>query len=172
MVISKMSLDILAGTIKKLILIKTTTFWSHEFLKRKEKRNLYYEMTAFVVLHLLLWLFALTIIIGVLVSNASSSNFVFNDEWPFLSKIIFKLSVSITTVFGYFTGNATECYYAYIVLHNYFQMRILMVFVRQAVKKFKERSLKQKIFDNTYQLEVQEILRQTIEQFQRLKLLV
>lgn len=83
----------------------------------------------------------------------------FNENWPLICKIIFKICFYIFTTFAYYLGNVIESYYVYVLLNNYFQLRVMMMFLRRAMA---QKGLKQD--------SVREILKRTIQEFQRLKL--
>lgn len=159
MIMAKISLDILQPTIEKLLMIKTEQFWSYESLTPKEKRCFYSEMKLFVLLNSLLWLFTLIIIIIVIMTRFVYAKFIFNENWPFVYKIIFKICFSVFAMFGYITGNAVECYYVYVLLNNYFQIKLVIVFMRSGMAQ-----------EGLRQNSVRKILKRTIRQFQRLKL--
>lgn len=167
---SKISLDVLEKTINSLTYIKTKTFWTHDLLSAKQKRMFHNEMTGFVLLQLFFWLLALAVIIASLAPNIHFSKFVYNDQWSLINKITFKICLLIFVSCGYFVGEATECYYVYIVLHNYFQMKILMAFMKAALAKYKCVRFDEKIFDGEYQVAVGEVLRRSIRHFQELKM--
>lgn len=173
MAISKVSLDILEKTIKKLLHIKRNKFWSYDFLPSTQKRQFEREIMVFVLLQFTFWLFALILTIISLAPNIIIyPQFVFDFLRPIMPKFFFKIGFSIFMACGYFLGNATECYYAYVVLHNYFQMKTLMAFINEALGRYKKISFNRKMFDSEYQLAVEEVLRRAIQQFHQLKLLI
>lgn len=172
MVVSKISLDLLENTIKKLLCFKAKQFWSHDFLSENQKRSYDNEMTTFVLLHLAFWLLALIATIMSLAPNNFFAKFIFNDNWSVYNKIAFRVCFFVFVACGYFVGNANECYCAYLVLHSYFQMRTLMAFMREALGEYKEMGFDKKLFNGAYQLVVEEVLRRSIQQYQTLKLLM
>lgn len=159
MMVSKISLEILEPTLNKLFTMRTQNFWSYEFLSSKEKRNFSNEMIMFVLLHFLLWCFTLAIIVTLTTTHITYPKFVFDENWSSVNRNIFNICFYMLVMFGYLSGNAVECYYVYFVLNNYFQLRMVMIFVRRALA---QKPVKQ---DN-----VRKILKRTIQQLQAVKL--
>lgn len=170
MVVIKISLDFLAETLEKLGFYRTKNFWSIDSLTLKEKRNFHNETTTFVLMQFLLWCLALITIGSFFTTDLALLKFIFNEEWTLFIKTIFKICFIVFVSFSYYAANTILCYYAYIILHNYFQMKILMACIK-TTGKYKRRNLKNKTFNNTYQFEMRDIFMRSIKQFQILKLL-
>lgn len=171
MVVSKLSMTYEEKTIHELHQMRTNFFWSNKVLKERNKRIFAYTINAVSFLHLILWCLATVMVI---LANKEANIYlelVYNENWPYFYKTVHKTITFIFIVFGFFTGTAHECYYAYNILHGYFQMDILMAYLNQEMEKYENMTLKDKVLSELYQSETRKILRRCISHYQKLKML-
>lgn len=114
-----------------------------------------------------LWYYVIFIPI-IIMTNTSfcHAKFVYNPSWPFLARYVYIAAFLIATVCGYYVGIAHESFFTYVVLHGYFQMKVLVDYLRVEFLQFKGMPLERKFFSEDYQLRTKEILVKCIEHYQ------
>lgn len=87
--------------------------------------------------------------------------FMYDESWPIFILKPYRYGGFVFMISGYYIGNVHESYYACNVLHNYFQMNILTCYIRKELGKYKEKSLKEKVFSHRYQKDAVEVFRRS-----------
>lgn len=169
MTVSKLSMDYETKIMEEIKHIRIKHFWSNKILKKHEQHNFIRNVHFFVILHFLLWCLALTAAVMINEMPNIFPTFFFNENWPVYGKIIFKICTYICALFGYYAGNAHECYFAYNILQTYFQMDILISYIRRGMECYKKMELVEKIHSKTYQAEAKEMLQRSICHYNYLK---
>lgn len=169
MAVSKLSMDYETKTMKEIKQIRIKQFWSKNLLNNREKRSFFRNIRFFVFLHFLLWCLALTAALMLNEMPNVFPIFFFNKKLPFWGEIIYKICMYMFIFFGYYVGNAHECYFAYNILQTYFQMTILISYIRSGMGEYKKLKLVEKIRSETYQEQAREIFQRSIRHYNCLK---
>lgn len=82
----------------------------------------------------LFWLLSIIIIILHIFTVFAYPKCVFNENWPNSVKTVWKVSFQCISAVGYYIGNSHQSFYAYALLQNYFQMKILIVYTKNAMR--------------------------------------
>lgn len=172
MLVAVFTLEYQKGFLLELQQIKDTHFWAKDFMNNQEKRLFTLSANAVIILHLILWCLALTVVVIATVCYTSFASIMYNDNWSYFNKILHKILSTIFVTFAYFIGNTQECYFAHMIVHGYLQMGILTAHFRQEIGKYKKIQLIDKIHSKVYQSEVKRILKRCISHYQQLKTLV
>lgn len=169
MIVSKFSLDYERQTMKEVNEIRTEHFWSKHLLTYKEKRRFNCAVRLHNFLQFVLWCLAL---IDIIMLNAMSNVypfFIYEENWSLCKKIIAIMFIYIAISFGYYIGNTHECYFAYHILQTYFQMDILLSYIRKSLRRYKKLNFTKKMNSETYQAEAKRILKTSIAHYNYLK---
>lgn len=147
--------------------LRERCFWKNDCLTPHEKRTCERDMKSFVYLHFLVWffLFLLTVLVALIMSFPK---FVYNSEWPFYLIVIAQLLFLWFHITGYYLGTTHVCYYSYVILHGYYQMKVLIGYLRVEFEKQKKRKMKDKVYCEKYQAISENILIRCIKQHQEL----
>lgn len=156
MVLSKISLDRTASTVKKLARIRNEHFWlPNDHLTPQEQRDYFFKIKLSLLILTILWFFVFVLIVMAYTAPPYFTKFVYDEHWPHIPhKVAFSCCYCLYFAGGYYVGNTGLCHYAHVVLHNYFQMKILTTFMRK------------NDFDQL------EVLKRCIRQYQTMKLFV
>lgn len=166
------SIAVDAAKIKALNLKINNNFWSDEFLNRNAKKQLQSTMRTLVSLEYFFWVLALTVAILVLLIPFEHPKSVFDKNWPDHIKFLYKIVFTGFVACGYYLGNTHQTYYTYAVLRNYYQMKILICYIREEMGKYKKVAFKRKLYSAHYQSDAKNIFLKSILQYKELKALV
>lgn len=167
MMANKVTLDLEKDFMEELSVFKIQYFWPNEFVTLKNKRSVITSIRVFNLLHVVLAGFGIaSVIVLNETPNSYPTFFLYNDLFPlFFRKVLYKIGAYILLVFGFYAGIAHECQYAYHILHNHFQMKLLVEYMKQRIKPYRNMSLKYKIQSKKYQLVVNNIFIQSIKHY-------
>lgn len=160
------------STQKKLLTfnaVRSKFFWSNNFLTAKEKRCFNQERNIFVYVIYVAWSIGFAVAIMTLTMPFEYPKYMFVDKWHFIFKKSVRFFVFLLLFCGYYIENSGISYYAYGILHSYFQMIILRRYIKKTIKNCGKHTLKDKVSDKNYQREMQVIFKRCIHHYQKLK---
>lgn len=146
--------------------IRKEKFWSSDFLANftdKVKLFTYAQNILCCVLPLIIGL-ALT-------DSIALPKFIIRDTWPWWTQLIYKANFIFLAELGFYIGAVFLSYYNYGILHCYFQMMLLRVYIKQQMGSYRSIHVKHKFYSKLYQKEVRDILLQSIKQYSAIKML-
>lgn len=158
--------------IKSLNLKISHNFWSDELLNQNARKHLHSTIKKLVCLVYLFWAFALMVVFLVFLVPFEHPKSVFNENWPFHIKLLYKIVYTGFVACGYYLGNSQQTYYSYAVLRNYYHMKILIYYLRAEMGKYKKLAFKRKLYSAQYQRDAKNVFLESIWQHQELKALV
>lgn len=143
--------------------IRKQYFWDNNFLNKREKRELDRNMKVYVYSHYVAWLITIVMFITMCTAPYFPQPF-YNDHWSSLKKNIAKTAGYLYVLFGYYLLNAHECFFAYTILHSYFQLNILRAYLLHELERYEETYLNKKLNSYRYQALVEGALLRCIKQ--------
>lgn len=142
--------------------MKIQYFWDNTFLSKQRKRKFCRTMKLMVYTHYLLWvsMILLTIFMGFTL-------YVFDhicpEDWPYLTKFAVRVYLHLACLFGIYLGTTHECFYAYNILHAYFQLNTISAYLRQEFCRYGKIILDDKMHSYKYQTLVGGVLLRCIK---------
>lgn len=167
MILSSLSLYDEKPEIDSINQLKNRFFWNADFFTPQEKLVNERDVKIYIIFHWILWFLAI-LLLFVLIFIFSLPEFLYNNNWPFSLIQIIKILFFVYYITGYYIGNSHECWYAYVILHGYYQMKVIVVYLRQEFLKYKEMTFIEKIDCEEYQKAIELVFLRCIQQHQRL----
>lgn len=137
-----------------------------------EKKSLLDTMRLFTFLEILFWILAILTIILIEIEPFKHPKFIYDENWSIYIEILYKSSFLFSCIFGYYIGNSNQTYFAYAILHNYYQIQILISYIKSGIQRYEKMALASKISSVWYQKTAHEVLLRSIQQYQKLKMFV
>lgn len=144
-------------------------FWSNEFLTLNENNKMKNRRLLFTIIQSMFWVMSFMLFIRLKIEHIAYSKFALNDDTPIYIGYTYRTVFYIAFVCGYFIGNSYESYYIYIILHNYFQLKMLSAYICYKMKRYVKLPFKRKWNSNFHQNEVCSMFIVSIKQFQKIK---
>lgn len=154
-------------TILEINKIRKNYFWNQTILEKGQKRIFQLEAKISIYAHHMVWIFTLLLFIS-LTFTPFLPRFLYGANWPNWAIIIMKYLFYMFFWTGYYIGNSHEAFYAHIILHGYFQMNIMIAYLRQEFRKYKNMSVNTKVYSYRYQKAIEKVLLHIIKQHQQL----
>lgn len=104
-------------TIENVREIRKKFFWAN-------KSN----VKIFVYSHYLLWIATIALVIS-MYADTYLPPYIYKDDWGCLTKFSIRLFVYLYIAFGFYMADTHECFYAYTILHVYFQLNTLNAYL-------------------------------------------
>lgn len=168
MILAKISLDISMKGLVELEKLRKEQFWPNDLLTEIDRNAIKY----FTLQQYLLWCFALMFLINMAIFSITYPEFIYKSYYSSNVKRAFGIWFLFYSTFGYYMGTAAETYFAYTILHCYFQIKVIVYNIRNEFKNYDNIPFKQKKYSELYQKAVHNILKKSIEQYQMLKRLL
>lgn len=153
----------------KKLSLKTHTFWPVGHLTENEHKGLRKIIRNSVYFEYLFWLFSLLSMVLLFSPAHEHPKAILNPNWSVYAKILYRIAFSLFVICGYYVGNLHQTYYAYGILRNYYQMNVLIYFLRSEMRKYEKLTFATKVDSERYQAEVKRIVLKTIERYQSLR---
>lgn len=154
-------------TIFEISEIRNRYFWDNNFYKQREKRIYQLELKIAIYAHHMVWILTLLLFIS-LFFFFFIPRFLYSDDWPYWAKLTIKYSFYIYFLAAYYIGCSHEAFYGHIILHSYFQMNTLIVYLRETFGKYRKMKMSSKIDSFNYQNIVKNVFLLCIKQHQQL----
>lgn len=145
-------------------------FWSDSCLKPVERTSLHYHIKISSFFEYMFWILSIVVIISVKLAKMKYPAFLYLEKWPFYIILFFKIGFVLTLILGYYIGNSHHAYYTHGLLHNYYQMRFLVGYIRNAIELCEKTKYTNKTYSAEYQKEIKQILLCGIRQHRKLKM--
>lgn len=116
-------------TILKINQIRIHNFWID--LTEHEK-----HIKIPIYSHYLLW-FLISLLYCTLIYRPYLPIYVYNENWPFLVNFIVIINSYFLLLFGHYVAISHECFYAHSILHGYFQIKTVSVYLQKEFRKYK-----------------------------------
>lgn len=158
--------------IKKLHCKSEHNFWTDLRLKQNTKNQLKLVIKISICFAYLFWLLSLFVIIMLLTVRFEHPKSIYNENWPQYLKYTYKTIFALFVIYGYYIGNMHATFYVYVILRNYYHVKILCGFLREEMLKYRKVNLKKKLFSKHYQHNIKVIFLESILQYQKLRALV
>lgn len=162
MILSKICLDISKIPLRQIQAIRREKFWSSNLLSQFDRNTIKYC----ILQQYLLWLFALVTLINIASPSFPHPKFIYRNYWSLNAKIAYNIFFFLYSTCGYYIGNSVEMYYSYTVLHSYFQVKMIGFYIKRELTVYKTMPFNEKIYSSSYQKAVNNILLQSIQQYQ------
>lgn len=162
------SLEILCNekSILELKEFRKQYFWDNNFFIKREKLEYDFKVKMSVFAHYASWFIIVLVCISIITTPFFPQT-IFNEEWSYLTQLFVKASAYLFVLFGYYIVATYEGFYAYTILHAYFQMNILTVYLRHEFRHYENMDLSDKIYSYRYQTLIQSALLRCIKQHKR-----
>lgn len=151
----------------ELQLMRERTFWGDDFFTMRERFIKKLGVNISVAAHWLLWIVMLTLHV-VLSFVVVPPNIVYNNDLSTFSLMTSRVLFSFYSLCGYFLGNMHVCYYGYSILHGYFQMKVLINYLRHEFREHREQKILEKISDRKYQKSIGKLFVRCVKQHRNL----
>lgn len=138
-------------------------FWDNNFLNKQDKRKFDRNVKIHVYLQYISYAMTIPILTCVVIAPYFPPSLC-NENWPFLARFIVQIFGYICVTIGYFLAIIHESFYAYTILHGYFQMQTLKAYLRYEFLRYEKIDLTGKIYSYKYQTLIEVSLLRCIKQ--------
>lgn len=145
--------------------IRTLHFWTNDFFAAPLKKQIEHDIKVFNHFHSLLWFLSLLIFILHFFTYAVPQC-LYGETWPYFAKFPIQVSFYLFFLSVYYLTNSRESYYGHVVLHGCFQMKVLIIYLRQEFAKYEKVNFRIKLSSKKYQDDVKSVLLRCIKQHQ------
>lgn len=147
--------------------MRTQYFWDNTFLSKLRKCEFYRIMKLIIYAHYLLWI-SITLLAIIMGFTSYVFDHICPEDWPCLTKFVVKVYLHLLISFGFYLGTTHECFYAYNILHAYFQLNTIGAYLRQEFCRYGKIILDNKMHSYKYQTLVEGVLLRCIKQHKKL----
>lgn len=141
-------------------------FWSNNNLQIDIKT----EMIFFNSLLLLIVVTIAITLVLVVAIPMTLPRCVYNENWSVWFKTTYKIGSFLYFLSCFYMTITSECYCTYTTLHNRFQMKLLIKYIKREMGNYERMQLLHKFHSDLYQEEVRQILIRSIKHYQLLKM--
>lgn len=142
-------------------------FWCNNFLNRDDKRVFDCNVKLAVYLHYLGWIIA-AVLIGAEWKTSYTPAVLQLELFPYWLQLAVVPFQYLSLWFGHYVVQTHECFFAYTILHGYFQLKTVSAYMRYEFFKYNKMSLKEKLHSFEYQSVIGGVLLRSIKQHKRL----
>lgn len=147
--------------------LRAQYFWDNNFLIARVKIKFDRNAKFCVYSHWILWILAVVLIVSEC-CDGYRPKYICPDDWSNLAKSAVTFCICICISYGYYVANSHECYFAYTLLHSYFQMNTLSGYLRNEFLKYRKMDLNEKLRSYEYQSVIGGVLLRSIKQHKKL----
>lgn len=162
----KFSLDYETTDFRRLNRIRSDFFWTNEICTLREGKEFSRTLKIFNCLQTYLWWCSMLLIFVMTTTFFTYSKLPYDPSWPYSLSYIYTICFLIANATGYYIDFTRESFFSHAVLHGYFQMKVLISYLRVKFLRYKKMTLEEKIFSEVYQSRTKEILVRCIKHHQ------